>query len=147
MEALVDVPQIDPQAAWQKLQSETGSIYLDVRTEDEYDEGHPDGAWNIPILFRGPRGMELNPHFSEAAAAALPRDVAILVGCRSGPRSQKACLLLHELGFNLAINVQGGFHGATDAFGRLVAPGWMACGLPTSTEPTPGRTWADIHAP
>ena len=48
--------EIDPKTAYARLESEPGSVYLDVRSVMEFDQGHPTGAWNIPILHATPSG-------------------------------------------------------------------------------------------
>ncbi len=56
-----------------------------------------------------------------------------------------ACRALHDLGFTRAVNVAGGFSSATDMFGRVVVPGWEACGLPSTLSPTSGKTWDELR--
>ena len=62
--------------------------------------------------------------------AAYPKDKTIIVGCQMGGRSQFAAEILDQAGFNDVSNMQGGFGGAKDAMGRLVAPGWLQSNLP-----------------
>src|SRR5258706_10115096 len=106
--------EIDPKTAHDRLSSEPGAVYLDVRTTGEYDQGHPSGAWSMPILLSGMMGMKPNPDFQPVAAAVLPKDTLIVVGCRSGQRSAMACDVLHQLGYSRAVNMAGGFMGASD---------------------------------
>jgi len=140
------IDQLDPVAAFARLRDEPGTIYLDVRSSAEYDQGHPVDAWNLPLLHMTPAGMTPNAEFEEVAEAVLPRDVLILVGCRSGQRSQQACQVLSQLGFERLANVAGGFAGQADPMsGRVLAPGWQTCGLPDTAEPTPARSWEDLR--
>jgi Rhodanese-like domain len=37
--------------------------YLDVRTKEEFEESSVHGSVNVPVFFRSPSGMELNPSF------------------------------------------------------------------------------------
>ena len=67
-----------------------GYLYLDVRSVQEFDGGHPEGAYNIPLLRLTPRGMEPNPAFLAEVEAKFPKDCGIVVGCRTGQRSLRA---------------------------------------------------------
>ena len=136
---------IDPKTAHERLTSEDGSVYLDVRSVMEYDQGHPAGAWNIPILHATPGGMQPNADFVRVASAVLPKDALIVIGCKSGQRSAMACQALEQAGLGNVVNLEGGFHGLTDFMGRVRSAGWMQCGLPATTEPTPGRTWDELR--
>ena len=95
------------------------TLYVDVRTPEEYAAGHakgavsktsvtnPDGAGWVPV-----------PGFTDGVKALIGgKTDAILVGCQSGKRSSMACATLAEAGI-ACINVDGGF-GA-----------WSAAGLP-----------------
>ena len=93
------------------LQEDPDAVYLDVRTEAEFADGHPEKAINIPIGTPNPaRGMlEPNPDFVEVARLLLPLDTPLLVGCRTGPRAETAARLLAEAGFrNGACQYNGG---------------------------------------
>lgn len=64
-------------------------IILDVRAQEEYDEGHIPGAIVIP-----------HTEIEARAAEALPdKGQLILVYCRSGRRSKLAVEALAELGY------------------------------------------------
>jgi rhodanese-related sulfurtransferase len=64
-------------------------IILDVRTQEEYDAGHIEGALRLE-----------SADFGKKAATVLPDKAAtILVYCRSGNRSKTAAKLLLELGY------------------------------------------------
>jgi rhodanese-related sulfurtransferase len=131
--------ELDARAAWELLKSEPGAVYVDVRTPGEYDQGHPEGAWNMPIALAGMMGMRGNPDFAAVAQRVLPKDVTIVVGCKSGPRSAMACQVLEQAGFPQCVNVLGGFLGGS-------VPGWAQLGLPSTTQPTPGKTWAELSS-
>ena len=114
--------------------------YVDVRTPEEFAEGHPQGALNIPVGFYGPYGMTLNPHFLSTMKQHFALDATIVLGCRSGGRSASAADLLAQHGFTgELINVLGGYHGGPGPNGQVV--GWRDAGLPTGTDGTP---WADL---
>ena len=75
--------------AKQIMDSEEGYIILDVRTQEEYDEGHIPGAILIP-----------NTEIEARAEAELPdKDQMLLVYCRSGNLSKKAVDILVKLGY------------------------------------------------
>ena len=62
---------------------------IDVRTKEEYDEGHLDDAMNIPV-----DSIE-----SIQAIDSIHLDTPIIVYCRSGQRSAKAVEELVKLGY------------------------------------------------
>jgi len=47
---------INPGAAKARIDGDSGVIVVDVRTVEEFDQGHVPGAWNIPFAFRDPAG-------------------------------------------------------------------------------------------
>ncbi len=116
-----------------KLVTDEGFVYLDVRTEGEFNQGHPDGSWNIPVMIPGPGGMQQNLSFVPSVAGNFPKNTKFVVGCMMGGRSMRACQILESEGFTALVNVRGGFGGAKDPMGRVVAPGWQSAGLPVST--------------
>jgi rhodanese-related sulfurtransferase len=129
------INQAEPPQAHEILKSNPDAIYLDVRTEPEFAQGHPDGAINVPVVFiKGPGQMEINGEFVDVVAKTLPREKKLVVGCLAGGRSQRACELLEAAGYADLTNVRGGFGGARDASGQVVVAGWREAGLPVSTE-------------
>jgi rhodanese-related sulfurtransferase len=87
----------DIDVATLKADSEAGSVpvLVDVRTVDEFAEGHVPGAVNIPMDQLSKRAGELDKS----------QDVYLI--CRSGGRSARAAGQLAELGFS-PVNVEGG---------------------------------------
>lgn len=71
---------------------------LDVRTPQEYAEGHIDGALNIDVQ---------SDDFPKMAEKDLSKDSTILVYCRSGRRSMDAAKILTKLGYKV-VNLKGG---------------------------------------
>ena len=112
-----------------------GAVYLDVRTEAEFEAGHPAGARNVPVVFFDPATRQPTPNadFVATVERTIPRTAKLLVGCQSGGRSARACELLAQAGFTDLTNVRGGFGGARDQSGRVVVPGWREAGLPVET--------------
>jgi rhodanese-related sulfurtransferase len=129
------IKQTEPPQAHEILQANPDAIYLDVRTEAEFAQGHPAGASTIPVVFiKGPGQMEPNDDFLSVAEKALPTNKKLVVGCMAGGRSQRACEILEGAGFSDLTNVRGGFGGARDQSGQVVVPGWRDAGLPVSNE-------------
>ncbi|KAL9682420.1 hypothetical protein QQ045_014218 [Rhodiola kirilowii] len=85
-----------------------GHKYLDVRTRQEFDEGHVSGAVNIPYLLSNEGSMSKNPKFLEVASK-FGGDDKIIVGCRSGKRSLMAVEDLRSAGYSKATNIEGGY--------------------------------------
>ncbi|MEO0601888.1 MAG: rhodanese-like domain-containing protein [Myxococcota bacterium] len=126
---------IDPKTAAQR-QAE-GSRYIDVRSPEEFADGHPAGAVNIPIAFVSAAGMVPNPDFVSVVQRHFSPETSLLLGCKSGGRSARALQALAAAGYTNLANVDGGYHGAP---GKL---GWSALGLPSSTE-TDGVSYDDL---
>jgi rhodanese-related sulfurtransferase len=131
----MSINQLEPKEAHQTLQANSDALYLDVRTEQEFAQGHPAGAINVPFVFiKGPGQMEPNPDFVAVVEKTIPKAKKLVVGCLSGGRSQRACEALEQQGYTDLTNVRGGFGGARDASGQVVAPGWRDAGLPVSQD-------------
>ena len=129
------IEQIEPFRAYRILTEDREAVYLDVRSEEEFAQGHPTAAINIPIfIFRGPGQPEPNPEFLAVAEKVLAKDKQLVVGCMAGGRSQRACEALEQAGFQRLANVRGGFGGARDATGEVVVKGWRDSELPVSAE-------------
>jgi rhodanese-related sulfurtransferase len=128
----MSVKQIDPKQTNTILQQDASAVYLDVRTPEEYAAGHVPGAVNIPVMTPDPatRRMTPNPSFVDAVQSRFGKDKKIICGCQMGGRSQFAADLLDRSGFSDVSNMQGGFGGARDPMGRIVAPGWLQSDLP-----------------
>lgn len=71
---------------------------VDVRTPEEYNEGHLKNSENICITTED----------FEANINSLDRNKAVYVYCRSGIRSTKAALKMKEFGFKEIYNMEGG---------------------------------------
>ena len=88
------------------MEEETGYIILDVRTQDEYAQGHIPGAICVP-----------NETIGTADIPELPdKDQRIFVYCRSGRRSKEASQKLAELGYTDIVE----FGGIIDWQGEVV---------------------------
>ena len=81
--------QISGAEAKALMDSESGYIIIDARTQEEYDEGYIPGAILIPEY-----------EIADRAEKELPdKDQLILVYCRSGRRSKIAAEELVKLGY------------------------------------------------
>jgi rhodanese-related sulfurtransferase len=140
----MNIPQITPPDAYAALQKDPQAVYLDVRTEAEFEAGHPAGARNVPVVFfdAATRQPAPNPEFVVVVERHVPRSATVVVGCASGVRSQRACELLAQAGYTDVSNVRGGFNGARDPSGAV--PGWAEAGLPVERGQTAGASWADL---
>lgn len=83
-----------------QLGADENSFVLDVRTEEELEEGQIANAHNIDI-YKGQEFVE--------ALEKLDKTKNYYVYCRSGNRSGQACALMQSMGFDNAYNLQGGF--------------------------------------
>src|SRR5207253_5236473 len=137
---------IDPEQAKNILDNDSGAVYIDVRTEQEFLNGHVPKSVNIPVVWPDPstRQMKPNPDFVKGVSTQFGKDKRIIVGCQAGGRSQFAAELLTQEGFQDVSNMQGGFGGARDPMGRVVTPGWSQLGFPVETETPPDRSYASL---
>ena len=133
----MNLPTISPEETRTRLQSGDGYVYLDVRTVEEFEEGRPPGAFNVPIVIRNPATgqPQANDDFLKVVEAHFPRDARLIVGCRTTNRSAHATALLLQTGFQNVSNMTGGFAGVQDGTGRVVQPGWSTLNFPTETGP------------
>ena len=83
-----------------QLEADTNAVILDVRTEEECSEGIIPSAININI-FKG-QGFIY-------AIEELDKSKNYYVYCKAGGRSQQACDIMNELGFENTYNLVGGF--------------------------------------
>jgi rhodanese-related sulfurtransferase len=82
-----------------QLKADANAVILDVRTDDECNEGIIENAITIDI------------HQGQGFITAieqLDKTKNYYVYCRSGARSAKACELLNEIGIDNAYNLTGG---------------------------------------
>lgn len=77
-------------------------IILDVRTDEEYKNGHIPKAMNIDVL---------KTEAFKQQIASLPKDKTYLLYCRSGKRSANALAIMKENGFADVKHLQKGISG------------------------------------
>jgi len=118
-----------------------GSMYVDVRSTEEFAHGHATGAVNVPLLEPDEdTGVMLpNPDFVRVMKANFPPDAPLLIGCQSGGRSARAARMLETFGYTNITNILGGFCGGQD-------PGWEPSGLPSTTAASPHQHYAALLA-
>jgi len=94
-----EIDEISSIEAHERLESSDGSIFVDVRESDEWDEGHIPGA-----IYTG-RGR------LEQRIEGLVPDKArpLVVYCSAGSRSAFSAKVLEELGYSNVVNLAGGF--------------------------------------
>jgi rhodanese-related sulfurtransferase len=139
--------ELNAQEAYDLMQLDPDFIYLDVRSVPEFEAGHPPRAINIPIAHFTPgAGMSPNQDFTAVVESALPKDAKLVVGCKSGGRSARACEIMSQMGSTNVANVRGGFVGAMDSFGRVTEPGWSMLNLPSCSQCEDGAPYEALAA-
>lgn len=72
------------------------AILLDVRTPDEYRDGHVPGSKNVPLQT-----------IDQVAAVAENKNVPLFIYCYSGSRSHQATGALQRMGYTNVTNIGG----------------------------------------
>ena len=113
------------------MDGDAAYVYIDVRSVPEFNQGHPQGAHNIPLMNFDvvKQEMSRNKDFERVVRATFKPDQRIILGCKSGGRSVRAGSILDALGYANLCNMVGGFAGGEDENGEPV-PGWADRNLP-----------------
>jgi phage shock protein E len=95
-----EVVNIDVNVADFELIMDTipNGLLLDVRTDNEFAQGHLRGAQQIDFY---------RDDFADALEK-LDKDQPVFIYCRSGNRSGKAAKLMKAMGFSAVYNLEGG---------------------------------------
>ncbi len=101
---------IDVTAATQIVNQQHG-VFVDIRSPEEYNQGHIAQARNLPI------------DQIEARAQTLPKNKPLIVVCANGRQAGRAVAQLQSKGFENVVALQGG----------LAA--WQEAGMPVTTRP------------
>jgi rhodanese-related sulfurtransferase len=125
------IRRVSPEEAKALVDGES-YVYVDVRSVPEFEAGHPEGAYNVPLAHLGPAGMAPNPDFLAVMQSNFPKDSKLVVGCRSGGRSLQAATLLQSAGYTNVVDQRAGFEGAPGPSGG--EPGWSRRNLPVSRQ-------------
>lgn len=72
------------------------AVLLDVRTPEEYREGHIPGSVNVPLQ-----------QIDKVTSAAADKDKTVFVYCRSGARSNQAVAFMKQKGYTEVHNIGG----------------------------------------
>ena len=89
------------QSEWaSQLESDSKSVILDVRTDQEVEEGMIPKALHMDIY----KGQEFVSELEK-----LDKTLSYYVYCRSGNRSGQACSVMQKMGFESTFNLVGGF--------------------------------------
>jgi rhodanese-related sulfurtransferase len=106
---ITEIPATDADTAVR-----AADLLIDVREPDEYAAGHLPGAMSIP---RGLLEFRLS-----AAPELQPRDLKIVVYCKTGGRAALAACALHEMGYVSVQSLAGGFDAWAAAGGTVAKP-------------------------
>ncbi|MDO4650470.1 MAG: rhodanese-like domain-containing protein [Eubacteriales bacterium] len=82
-----------------------GAVLVDVRTQQEYQEGHIPGSKNVPL-----------PMISKISDVVRDKDTPLYVHCLSGARSRQAVAYLGQMGYTNIKNIGGisAYHGKVE---------------------------------
>lgn len=136
--------RISPAEAYAKMKDEAFH-YVDVRTEEEFAAGHPEGAFNVPLMNVGPSGMVPNPEFLDVIKRHFAKNAPIIVGCKAGGRSANAAKQLAQAGFHRVFDQRAGWDGVRGPFGELLEPGWSRLDLPRVEGAPEGRSYVVLR--
>ena len=94
---LLDVlKQVDINEGVEEYKKTEGAVLIDVRTPDEYRQGHIAGSKNVPLQ-----------QFTSITSVVEDKDTPIFVYCFSGARSRRAATAFQRLGYKNAVNIGG----------------------------------------
>ncbi|MCI8885485.1 MAG: rhodanese-like domain-containing protein [Dorea sp.] len=79
-----------------EYENTAGAVLLDVRTPQEYKDGHVPGSKNVPLQ-----------SIREAKAVISRTDTPVFVYCLSGGRSRQAAGMLERMGYGNVKNIGG----------------------------------------
>ena len=96
----------DINAGVAEYQATDGAVLLDVRTTDEYRQGHIEGSVNLPL-----------DQIAAIGNIVKNKKTPLYVHCLSGARSGQAVSHLRQMGYTNATNI-GGISGYRGKVGR-----------------------------
>ena len=80
----------------QEYKNTAGAVLLDVRSPQEYREGHIPGSQNVPLQ-----------QLDKVEEVKENKDTVLYVYCHSGARSRQAVSLLQAMGYTNVHNIGG----------------------------------------
>ena len=80
----------------QEYKNAAGAVLLDVRSPQEYREGHIPGSQNVPLQ-----------QLDKVEEVTENKDTVLYVYCHSGTRSRQAISLLKHMGYTNVHNIGG----------------------------------------
>ncbi|MEM1484236.1 rhodanese-like domain-containing protein [Oscillospiraceae bacterium PP1C4] len=83
-------------AAKAELEHDPSIKLIDVRTENEYYEGHLPGSINLPLNAAG-----------DIEKIVSDKNAKLFIYCQSGRRSHNACSVFSKLGYTDVTNIGG----------------------------------------
>lgn len=86
----------DINAGVAEYEATDGAVLLDVRTSEEYRDGHINGSINLPL-----------DRISSIGDTVKDKSTLLYVHCYSGSRSGQAVSLLKQMGYTNAKNIGG----------------------------------------
>ena len=89
----------------QEYKNAAGAVLLDVRSSQEYREGHIPGSQNVPLQ-----------QLDKVEEVTENKDTVLYVYCHSGARSRQAVSLLQAMGYTNVHNIGGiaAYHGKVE---------------------------------
>lgn len=105
-----DIANVPVSSAVELVNNSNKLQLIDVRTPEEYSEGHLEGAKNIDFYSDNFR----------AEIEKLDKQKPVLVYCKLGGRSSKSATVFKELGFTKIYNLEGGITSWNDAGNKTV---------------------------
>lgn len=103
---------IHPKALQRQLKTDKDAVVLDVRTPEEFAQGHIPGAKLFPLGSWTPHQLISMIH------AEHPNAQKIYITCASGMRASKACECFRRASIENTVLIEGG------------TAAWIAAGLP-----------------
>ena len=88
--------QPDINQGMKDYQKKPDAVLLDVRTPQEYREGHIPGSKNVPLQT-----------IDKVTSVAENKDTALYVYCHSGARSRQAANYLQQMGYTNVTDIGG----------------------------------------
>ena len=88
--------QPDVNQGVKEYKNTTGAVLLDVRTPQEYSEGHIPGSKNVPLQT-----------IDKVRTVVENKDTELFVYCYSGARSRQATAALGQMGYTKVNNIGG----------------------------------------